>query len=432
MQVQKLFKKTSLLMLIPMTALMFSCGGNASADGSSLTDAAKNLGDKTKEMAKGAGDMAKDAGNMVKDAGGEMADGMADGMKKAGEGMADAADKMADKAMGAGDKMADAGNKMANKAAGMKDKMADKAAGMKDKMANAGDKMANKMKDAGNKAMDKADGMKDKMADKASSMKDKVSNATSRPAASQPSVAKTTASASTMKDKMMDKKEDAMPKNEMADKMMGVDHKAFDALLRKHVSSAGSVNYAGFKSDVSKLDAYIAILAANPVQDSWSRNDKLAYWINAYNANTIKLIVNNYPVAKITDLEGGKPWDKKWIKLGSKTYSLNNIENDIIRPQFKEPRIHFAVNCAAKSCPTLMNKAWLPNNLESDFAKMTKAFVNNSNYNDISSSGASVSKIFEWYGEDFGDVKAFINKYSNTKINGDLKFKEYDWSLNGK
>ena len=142
--------------------------------------------------------------------------------------------------------------------------------------------------------------------------------------------------------------------------------------------------------------------------------------------------MNNYPIAKITDLDGGKPWDRKWIKLGTKTYSLNNIENDIIRPQFKEPRIHFAVNCAAKSCPTLMNKAWLPNSLESDFTKMTKAFINNSTFNEISSGGATVSKIFEWYGEDFGDVKAFINRYANTKVNGDIKFKDYDWSLNGK
>jgi len=420
MQLQKLIKKTSLLMLIPASVLMFSCGGSASADGSgnAITNAAKDLGNKTKEMAKDAGDMAKDAGDMVKDAGGEMADGMkkagegmADGMKKAGEGMADAADKMADKAMDAADKMAD-------KAKSASSKVMDKAGDMKDKTMNAADKMADKVKDGGSKMMDKADGMKDK-----------VANATSRPAASQPVVKK----AAEMKDKVIDKKKDVMPAKEMpTKKSMGVDHSTFDQLLRKHVSSSGSVNYAGFKSDISKLDAYLANLSSNPVQSSWSRNEKLAFWINAYNANTIKLIVNNYPLAKITDLDGGKPWDRKWIKIGSDTYSLNNIENDIIRPQFKEPRIHFAVNCAAKSCPTLMNKAWLPNSLESDFAKMTKAFVNNSNYNDITSSGATVSKIFEWYGEDFGDVKAFINKYSNTKFSGDLKFKEYDWSLNGK
>ena len=400
MQIVNLIKTTSLLILIPLAAIMFSCGGNASADGNSISDAAKNLGDKTKEMAKEAGDMAKNAG-------GEMADGM----KKAGDGMAD-------KAMEAGDKMADAGNKMLDKAKNAGDNMADKASGMKDKMAD-------KMKDAGNKTMEKAGGMKDKM-----------TNATSRLAASQPAAHRTESKTSTMKDKVATTstamKDKAMPKKEMADKMMGVDHKAFDALLRKHVSSSGVVNYAGFKSDVSKLDAYLANLSANPVKDSWSRNEKLAYWINAYNANTIKLIVNNYPIAKITDLDGGKPWDRKWIKLGTKTYSLNNIENDIIRPQFKEPRIHFAVNCAAKSCPTLMNKAWLPNSLESDFTKMTKAFINNSSFNEISSGGATVSKIFEWYGEDFGDVKAFINRYANTKVNGDIKFKDYDWSLNGK
>ncbi len=427
MQLKNIIKSTSSLMLIPLAAMLFSCGGNSSVDGNSLTEAAKNLGDKTKEMAQDAGDMAKDAGAMVKDAGGDMADGM----KKAGEGMADGIKKAGEGVADAADKAMDAGEKMADKAKSAGGKMVDKAGEMKNKAANAGSKAVDKMKDTGNKVMDKADDKKDKMATAGTDMRNKVSNATANASTSQPSIQNATPVAN-VKKKVMDKKEDVMPKKEMKKSMKGVDHQAFDALLRKHVSSSGQVNYAGFKADVVKLDAYIANLSANPVEDSWTRNEKLAYWINAYNANTIKLIVDNYPVAKITDLEGGKPWDKKWIKLGSKTYSLNNIENDIIRPQFKEPRIHFAVNCAAKSCPTLMNKAWLPNNLESDFEKMTKAFVNNSSYNEISSGGAKVSKIFEWYGEDFGDVKAFINKYSNTKINGNLNFKEYDWSLNGK
>ena len=145
-----------------------------------------------------------------------------------------------------------------------------------------------------------------------------------------------------------------------------------------------------------------------------------------------KLILDNYPTSSITKLKGGKPWDVKWIKLGSKTYSLNNIENDIIRPEFKEARIHFAVNCAAASCPPLLNQAWTPSNLEANFEKQAKAFVNNSAYNKISASKVQVSKIFEWYAGDFGDLIAYLNKYSTTKINKSAKvsYLEYDWALN--
>ncbi len=209
-------------------------------------------------------------------------------------------------------------------------------------------------------------------------------------------------------------------------------HDYFDALLQKYVSGDGTVNYKGFKADDHKLEDYLSQLKNNPVHPDWSRNEKLAYWINAYNAFTIKLIVDNYPIKSITKLEGGKPWDKKWIKLGDKTYSLNNIENDIIRPQFKEPRIHFAVNCAAKSCPPLSNAVWTASNLESKFEKATKKFINNSRYNTIDKNSASVSKIFDWYKEDFGDLSAYLNKYSDTQLKkgGKIKFMEYDWGLN--
>lgn len=210
------------------------------------------------------------------------------------------------------------------------------------------------------------------------------------------------------------------------------DHTAWDKLLRTHVSSRGKVDYAGIKAQQSKLDAYLKELENNPPQADWSRNEKLAYWINVYNAYTVKLIVNNYPVKSITDLEGGKPWDKKWIKIDGKTYSLNNVENDIIRPRFKEPRIHFAVNCAAQSCPPLLNKAWTASNLSANFNQQAKAFINNDKFNKISANSVTVSKIFDWYGEDFGNLISYLNKFSNTKINPDAKvnYKEYDWSLN--
>ena len=210
-------------------------------------------------------------------------------------------------------------------------------------------------------------------------------------------------------------------------------HQAFDNILQKYVSTSGVVNYAGLKKDEASLDKYLAALSKEAPAKSWSKNASLAFWINAYNANTIKLILKNYPVKSIKDINNGKPWDLQWIKIGGKTYSLNNIENDIIRSQYKDARIHFAVNCAAKSCPPLANKAFTESNINSMLDARAKNFIN-SGMNDISASSATVSKIFDWYKADFGNVITFINKYSNVNLNANatINYKEYDWSLNGK
>jgi Protein of unknown function, DUF547 len=209
-------------------------------------------------------------------------------------------------------------------------------------------------------------------------------------------------------------------------------HDAWHALLQKHVTTAGTVNYKAFKADAGALSLYLDSLAAKPPQDNWTRADKMAYWLNAYNAFTIKLIVDNYPVSSITKLHKGKPWDVKWIKLGEKTYSLNDIENDIIRPKFKDARIHFALNCAAKSCPPLWNQAFTAQNLEKALTDRTRRFVRSTKANVLSASAVQVSKIFEWYRQDFGDLIVFINRYSVVKVNAGatVTFQEYDWSLN--
>ena len=212
-------------------------------------------------------------------------------------------------------------------------------------------------------------------------------------------------------------------------------HDSWNALLQKHVSSTGRVNYKGFKSELSKLESYLESLSATPPQSSWSRNEKLAYWINAYNAFTVKLILDNYPTSSITKLKGGKPWDVKWIKIGTSTYSLNNIENDIIRPRFKDARIHFAVNCAALSCPPLLNQAFTPSQLSTQLNKQARKFVNNPKYNTITPDAIKVSKIFEWYSSDFGNsLIDYLNKYSETTINSGAKIQylEYDWALNNR
>lgn len=209
-------------------------------------------------------------------------------------------------------------------------------------------------------------------------------------------------------------------------------HDSWNKLLSQFVSATGKVNYRALKGKTPELEAYLKLLADNPVQSSWSRNEKMAYWINAYNAFTVKLILDNYPLSSITSLSGGKVWDKKWIKLGDKTFSLNNIENDILRPRYKDARIHFAVNCAAKSCPPLLNRAWTAANLNSNLSQQAKKFINNSAFNQVGANKVVISKIFEWYAADFGNIVDYLNKYSNTKINANaqLSYQEYDWALN--
>ena len=122
-------------------------------------------------------------------------------------------------------------------------------------------------------------------------------------------------------------------------------HAEFDQLLKKYVSTSGRVNYRDLKKDEKTLHHYIKLLEANPVNSSWTYHNQLAYWINLYNALTLQLILKNYPVSSIMDIE--KAWDTPITTISGKKYTLNNIENDVIRPKYQEPRIHFAVNCAA-------------------------------------------------------------------------------------
>jgi len=214
--------------------------------------------------------------------------------------------------------------------------------------------------------------------------------------------------------------------------LSGPDHSAFDELLAKYVDKSGRVNYQAWQQDQSALKDYLKALQQSVPEDDWSRGTKLAYWINAYNAYTIQLILDHFPIKSIMELHGGKPWDVKWISIRDKELSLNNIENDIIRPQFGEPRIHFAVNCAAKSCPPLANAAYTADNLDQMLEARTRSFLNNPDYNLIRSSKVEVSKIFDWYAIDFGTLIPFINQYSTTQVSPTAKvdYMEYDWSLN--
>ena len=213
------------------------------------------------------------------------------------------------------------------------------------------------------------------------------------------------------------------------------EHDTWNALTKKYVSATGKVNYKGMKSELPKIKSYLRQLETAFPKKDWSKNEKLAYWINLYNASTVHLIASNYPTTSITKLSGGKPWDKKFVKSGTKTYSLNDIENTIVRPQFKDPRIHAALNCAAVSCPKLLNGAYLPNKLNAQLDKQTRAWINDASKNKLNGNKAQVSQIFDWYKADFKDgVVAFLNKYIMTSValepNAKITYLEYDWALN--
>lgn len=220
-------------------------------------------------------------------------------------------------------------------------------------------------------------------------------------------------------------------------------HALWDQLLKAHVKPDGVVNYRGFIKDKAKLEQYTTLLSENaPDRKTWSKNEQLAYWINAYNAFTVKLIVDNYPVESIRDL-GPKlkiplikdVWHYKFFKIGGVESSLDEIEHSILRKEFDEPRIHFAVNCASVSCPPLLNEAFMADKIESQLKKVATAFINDPTRNKISASSIQISSIFSWFKGDFtkkGTLIDFLNLYSKVKIKPDAKVShlDYNWNLN--
>ncbi|MBA2407839.1 MAG: DUF547 domain-containing protein, partial [Chitinophagales bacterium] len=148
-------------------------------------------------------------------------------------------------------------------------------------------------------------------------------------------------------------------------------HEQWDQLLKKNVLSGGKVNYKSMKADALLLKEYLELLRINPPATTWNQNEEMAYWINLYNAATVDLILQNYPVKSIQEIKNGKPWDEPFIGVGDKKLSLSYIENEVLRKKFSDPRIHFAINCASKSCPALMNAAFTSDLLEAQLNKAT-------------------------------------------------------------
>ena len=228
----------------------------------------------------------------------------------------------------------------------------------------------------------------------------------------------------------------------LATAAQGIDHSLYAGLLKKYVKH-GVVNYQGFKNEETVLDQYLKILQE---VDSkiLSRNEQFAFYINAYNAWTIKLILSGYPgVKSIKDLGAlfKNPWKKKICRIDGKIMALDDIEHGILRPVFKDPRVHFAINCAAKSCPPLRSEPYRGNALDQHLDDMTGAFINDRENNRLKNHTLYVSSIFKWFKEDFpkGIIHFFL-KYAKGDLKGQLeahkekikvKHLDYNWSLNG-
>jgi hypothetical protein len=222
-----------------------------------------------------------------------------------------------------------------------------------------------------------------------------------------------------------------------------VDNHIYAEMLKKYVKN-GVVDYQGFKSEEVKLDKYLQVLE-NINTGSLSRNEQFAFYINAYNAWTIKLILSGYPgVKSIKDLGGwfSSPWKKKLCRIDGELITLDDIEHNILRPRFRDPRVHFAINCAAKSCPPLRGEPYSGGSLDQQLDDSAQAFINDPKSNRLEGHELYVSKIFYWFGEDFNDdVMGFFLKYAKGDLKKQLESKrgeiqieylDYDWSLNGK
>ena len=222
---------------------------------------------------------------------------------------------------------------------------------------------------------------------------------------------------------------DGQHKNNLIEKF---NHTVFNNLLKNHVTKSGKTNYIGFIKNKIVFKSYLTSLSENMPTEKWTKEDKLAYWMNAYNAFTIKLIIDNYPTKSIKDIKDA--WDARFFKLGSKWYNLNDIEHKILR-KMDDPRIHFGINCASYSCPPLLNRAFTALNINTELDFLAHQFINDKNRNTISEDTFEISKIFQWFGKDFkteGTLIEYLNKYSDVKVRKTAKrsFKTYDWSLN--
>ena len=220
------------------------------------------------------------------------------------------------------------------------------------------------------------------------------------------------------------------------------DHSAFDALLKKHVDGDGWVDYAALLKDSTKLDDYL--MSIERVEfDRLGRDEKLALLINAYNAFTLRLILDNYPVDSIKDIPDAKRWDAKRWNVGGNIWSLNQIEHDQIRPKFVEPRVHFALVCAAVGCPILRNEVYAGDRIGEQLDEQSRYVHSHDRWFrfDRDKNVVQLTKLYDWYGGDFnqvaGSVLDFAARYSpelkrviDSGTKPRIEWLDYDWTLN--
>ncbi|MCK5125600.1 MAG: DUF547 domain-containing protein [candidate division Zixibacteria bacterium] len=235
-----------------------------------------------------------------------------------------------------------------------------------------------------------------------------------------------------------------------------IDHtySAYGSLLNEYVAD-GLVDYNRLLPNRSHLDILIDDIATVNLS-SISENQRLAFYINSYNLITLRSIIDHYPLKSIKDIDG--VWDKtKWDVAGKKL-TLNQIEHEVLRKEFNEPRIHFAIVCASIGCPPLSNKPYLPDTIDEQLTNAARLFATSPEYNrfDPEKGTAELSSIFDWFGDDF--IEQFYNKDSfpslsqkknavvnfliaqypkadQEKLSGatyDISYNDYDWSLNDK
>lgn len=231
-----------------------------------------------------------------------------------------------------------------------------------------------------------------------------------------------------------------------------IEHGIFDALLQRHVTVDGLVDYDAFAAS-EDFDRYLELLDRTDPQ-SLPRNDRLALWINAYNAYTIKLINDHDERESIRNINqtlgviaAKGPWTEPIANVGGTTYTLDEIEHEIIREQFDEPRIHFALVCAAMGCPSLRREAYVGARLDEQLDEQARRFLLQApekNRVDVSAKTVHLNKVFEWYGGDFGDDETAIAAYlarfyppgpeRQLLESGefDIEYTDYDWSLNAR
>jgi hypothetical protein len=223
-------------------------------------------------------------------------------------------------------------------------------------------------------------------------------------------------------------------------------HTSFDRILKQQVHD-GSVNYAALKAAPAALDSYLASLAAVSENDfgGWPEKERLAFLINLYNAATLKLIVANYPIKSIRSIGWlpGAAWKQEGVALFGKKVSLDEVEHGIIRKNYADARVHFALVCAARGCPPLRAEPFVAARLDAQLDEQGRIFMSQPEKNRVDAAGRTVylSQIFKWFSGDFetasGTVLKFVTPFFSADAQralagGDFKieFTDYDWSLN--